>query len=116
MHSNVLMLEEGGWCDPTNTNMMMYRQLARNMPNQQYEDLALPGTSTQTSGVLALPSSESNAMDTSEPVMTVAVPPNMSIVGTQTGGSLFMFCFFCSFCICFFYFACNYLINGFLDF
>lgn len=91
------MLEEGVWNDPTNRNVMLFRQPGRSTrrENQQYEDLALPGTSTQTSGVLALPSSESNAMDTSEPVMTVAVPPNMSIVGTQTGKNSFGFgCFF----------------------
>lgn len=53
-----------------------------------YEDLALPGTSSaQSSGVLALPPPPPppTAMDTSEPVMTVAIPSNMSVVSSQTG-------------------------------
>lgn len=88
------MIEDHDWSNIENFMAMVSANNASGSGtsrdrNQQplYEDLALPGTSAQSStGVLALPPpTSSTAMDTSEPVMTVAIPTEMTVVSSQTG-------------------------------
>lgn len=91
--SNVFMIEDHEWNNIENFMAVVTANNASSSSTSgsrtqqpMYEDLALPGTSAQSSGVLALPPpTASTAMDTSEPVMTVAIPADMSMVSTQTG-------------------------------
>lgn len=102
---NVFMIEDQEWGNIENFMAMVTANsntggtTSNNANRNQthvYEDLALPSTSAQSSSssssnVLALPppppsqQTETTPMDTSEPVMTVAIPPDMSVVSTQTG-------------------------------
>lgn len=91
--SNVFMLEDHEWNSIENFMAVVTANSASGSGSSggrteqpMYEDLALPGTSAQSTGILALPPpTASTAMDTSEPVMTVAIPTDMSVVSTQTG-------------------------------
>lgn len=92
MHSRVLMLEEPEWNTGPLSDMMLVVSHSHATPaDTENYDLALPGTSTQSTGVLALPPPATTPMDTTEPVMTVAVPTSMTVVSTQTG-KFFLFC------------------------
>lgn len=93
--SNVFMIEDHDWGNIESFMAVVTANSASGSgatgggsrtQQPMYEDLALPGTSGQSSSVLALPPpTAETAMDTSEPVMTVAIPTDMSVVSTQTG-------------------------------
>lgn len=98
MPSNVLMIEDREWGNVGNFMAVVSAANGasgsgssgnRTQQTPMFENLALPGPSTQPSsgGVLALPPpTTSTVMDQSlEPVMTVAIPTDMSVVSTQTG-------------------------------
>lgn len=89
MPSNVYMIEDHEWGDIEDVMAVVSAENAISAARVQpmYENLPLPGTSTQEPrSVLALPApSTPQPMDTTEPpVMTVAIPTDMSVVSTQT--------------------------------
>lgn len=82
--SNVLMLEEGEWNTASSNDLMLFvPPIEHPDDSPNYEELALPGPSSQQMQ-LALPST-SSASENEDAEMSLAVAPDMSVVQVNSG-------------------------------